>query len=230
MLEQKRTIPESRRKRVLGSLWRQSPQHFLLSPGWIRCRRRYLSVYCHSALELSPFEGKNYYNSNNNDLFKIWKWQFYEKINKPKIKSVKIVVYNKGKNSSIVICLPFRARSRILIPYPLPPPPPVAKLFIPLQFRTPVRTHLHTANQRPRVLICIQPIHRGWFNPRYKLVRPPLQLSTARGAVGKAACSTALHCLFSGCEFKSSCWLFFCYNKMGNNGVYSVRGGTQMMK
>ena len=41
------------------------------------------------------------------------------------------------------------------------PPPPEAKLFIPLQFRTPVRTHLHTANQRPRVLICIQPIHRG---------------------------------------------------------------------
>ena len=36
-----------------------------------------------------------------------------------------------------------------------------AKLFIPPQFRTPVRTHLHTANQRPRVLICIQPIHRG---------------------------------------------------------------------
>ena len=29
---------------------------------------------------------------------------------------------------------------------------PPAKLFIPLQFRTPVRTHLHTANQRPRVL------------------------------------------------------------------------------
>ena len=106
-----------------------------------------------------------------------------------------------------------------------------AKLFIPLQFRTPVRTHLHTANQRPRVLICIQPIHRGWFNPRYKLVRPPLLLSTARGAVGKTACSTALHCLFyAGCEFKSSCWLFFCYNKMGNNGVYSVRGDTQMMK
>ena len=48
-------------------------------------------------------------------------------------------------------------------PPPLPPPPPspAAKLFIPLQFRTPVRTHLHTANQRPRVLICIQPIHRG---------------------------------------------------------------------
>ena len=105
-----------------------------------------------------------------------------------------------------------------------------ALYFIPLQFRTPVRTHLHTANQRPRVLICIQPIHRGWFNPRYKLVRPPLLPSTARGAVGKATCSTALHCLFSGCEFKSSCWLFFCYNKMGNNGVYSVRGDTQMMK
>ena len=107
-----------------------------------------------------------------------------------------------------------------------------AKLFIPLQFRTPVRTHLHTANQRPRVLICIQPIHRGWFNPRYKLVyRPPLLPSTARCAVGKATCSTALHCLFSGCEFKSSCWLFCCcYNKMGNNGVYSVRGDTQMMK
>ena len=86
---------------------------------------------------------------------------------------------------------------------------PAAKLFIPLQFRTPVRTHLHTANQRPRVLICIQPIHRGWFNPRYKVVRPPLLPSTARGAVGKATCSTALHCLFSGCEFKSSCWLFF---------------------
>ena len=63
-------------------------------------------------------------------------------------------------------------------------PIPDAKLFIPLQFRTPVRTHLHTANQRPRVLICIQPIHRGWFNPRYKLVRPPLLPSTARGAVG----------------------------------------------
>ena len=99
-------------------------------------------------------------------------------------------------------------------PYPVeswvpPPPPPDAKLFIPLQFRTPVRTHLHTANQRPRVLICIQPIHRGWFNPRYKLVRPPLLPSTARGAVGKATCSTALHCLFSGCEFKSSCCLFF---------------------
>ena len=107
----------------------------------------------------------------------------------------------------------------------------VAKLFIPLQFRTPVRTHLHTANQRPRVLICIQPIHRGWFNPRYILVRPHLLLSTARSAVGKATCSTALHCLFSGCEFKSSCWLFFFgYNKMGNNGVYSVRGDTQMMK
>ena len=107
---------------------------------------------------------------------------------------------------------------------------PAAKLFIPLQFRTPVRTHLHTANQRPRALICIQPIHRGWFNPRYKLVRPPLLPSAARGAVDKATCSTALHCLFSGCEFKSSYWLFFCYNKMGNNGVYSVRGDTQMMK
>ena len=105
-----------------------------------------------------------------------------------------------------------------------------AKLFFPLQFRTPVRTHLHTANQRPRVLICIQPIHRGLFNPRYILVRPPLLPSAARSAVGKATCSTALHCLFSGCEFKSSCWLFFCYNKMGNNGVYSVRGDTQMMK
>ena len=107
---------------------------------------------------------------------------------------------------------------------------PLAELFIPLQFQTPVRTHLHTANQRPRVLICIQPIHRGWFNPRYILVRPPLLPSTARSAVGKATCSTALHCLFSWCEFKSSCWLFFCYNKMGNNGVYSVRGDTQMMK
>ena len=108
---------------------------------------------------------------------------------------------------------------------------PDAILFIPLQFRTPVRTHLHTANQRPRVLICIQPIHRGWFSPRYKLVRPPFLPSTARGAVGKATCSTALHCLFSGCEFKSSCWHFCCcYNKMGNNGVYSVRGDTQMMK
>ena len=89
---------------------------------------------------------------------------------------------------------------------------------------------LHTANQRPRVLICLQPIHRGWFNPRYILVRPRLLLSTARSAVGKATCSTALHCLFSGCEFKSSCWLFFGYNKMGNNGVYSVRGDTQMRK
>ena len=55
-----------------------------------------------------------------------------------------------------------------------------AKLFIPPQFRTPVRTHLHTANQRPRVLICIQPIHRGWFNPRYILVRATLLLSAAR--------------------------------------------------
>ena len=67
-----------------------------------------------------------------------------------------------------------------------------AKLFIPPQFRTPVRTHLHTANQRPRVLICIQPIHRGWFNPRYKLVRTTLLLSTARGVVVRATC-IALH-------------------------------------
>ena len=69
---------------------------------------------------------------------------------------------------------------------------PVAKLFIPPQFRTPVGTHLHTANQRPRVLICIQPIHRGWFNPRYKLVRTTLLLSTARGVVVRATC-IALH-------------------------------------
>ena len=67
-----------------------------------------------------------------------------------------------------------------------------AKLFIPPQFRTPVRTHLHTANQRPRVLICIQPIHRGWFNPRYKLVRTTLLLSTAHGVVVRATC-IALH-------------------------------------
>ena len=60
-----------------------------------------------------------------------------------------------------------------------------AKFFIPPQFRTPVRTHLHTANQRPRVLICIQPIHRGWFNPRYILVRTTLLLSNARGVVVK---------------------------------------------
>ena len=125
--------------------------------------------------------------------------------------------------------------SQSLSPQPLtrphgPGPGRLAKLFIPLQFRTLVRTHLHTANQRPRVLICIQPIHRGWFNPRHILVRPPLLPSTARSAVGKATYSTALHCLFSGCEFKSSCWLFFGYNKMGNNGVYSVRGDTQMMK
>ena len=29
------------------------------------------------------------------------------------------------------------------------PDPRGAKLFFPLQFRTPVRTHLHTANQSP---------------------------------------------------------------------------------
>ena len=67
-------------------------------------------------------------------------------------------------------------------------------------------------------LICIQPIRDRAYSfaysqstagdstlYRYKLVRPPLLPSTARGAVGKATCSTALHCLFSGCEFKSSC-------------------------
>ena len=130
----------------------------------------------------------------------------------------------KGRNIVCLVQGHNRKYMRIITPVHV-------KLFIPLQFRTPVGTHLHTANQRPRVLICIQPIHRGWFNPRYILVRPPLLLSTARGAVGKATCSTAWHCLFSGCEFKSSCWLFFfCYNKMGNNGVYSVRGDTQMMK
>ena len=88
-------------------------------------------------------------------------------------------------------------------PPPPPPPPRTLNYLSHCSSGPPVRTHLHTANQRPRVLICIQPIHRGWFNPRYKLP------STARGAVGKATCSTALHCLFSGCEFKSSCWLFF---------------------
>ena len=108
---------------------------------------------------------------------------------------------------------------------------PAAKLFIPPQFRTPVRTHLHTANQRPRVLICIQPIHRGWFNPRYKLVRTTLLLSTARGVVVKATC-IALH--YTACSRGVSsiplAGFFFCSNKMGNNGVYSVRGDTQMMK
>ena len=87
-------------------------------------------------------------------------------------------------------------------------PGPPAKLFIPLQFRTPVRTHLHTANQRPRVLICIQPINRGWFNPRYKLVRPPLLPSTARGAVGKATCSTALHLAVCKWVRAVSDWLY----------------------
>ena len=108
---------------------------------------------------------------------------------------------------------------------------PVAKFFIPPQFRTPVRTHLHTANQRPRVLICIQPIHRGWFNPRYILVRTTLLLSNARGVVVKATC-IALHCpaCSRGVSSNPLAGFFFCYNKLGNNGIYSVRGDTQMMK
>ena len=106
-----------------------------------------------------------------------------------------------------------------------------AKFFIPPQFRTPVWTHLHTANQRPRVLICIQPIHRGWFNPRYILVRTTLLLSNARGVVVKATC-IALHCpaCSRGVSSNPLAGFFFFYNKMGNNGVYSVRGDTQMMK
>ena len=94
---------------------------------------------------------------------------------------------------------------------PPPPPPPRRSL-----------TYLSHCSSGPQYeLICIQPIRdraysfaysqstAGDSTPRYKLVRPPLLSSTARGAVGKATCSSALHCLFSGCKFKSSCCLFF---------------------